>query len=431
LAPDPGNLLFELADAPDALLRLIHECLANTDDSSPNPQDRQQAFVATRMVEGLRQDGFPGTVEPAEAIIPVVDTTILAASTDNYASLALGYGTYDFPPGIQDDPDEEGGYDYMVVNTYLVRPFEEGVFPFDFSYKAEFAALSESRPRPDRPGLLSVTGKNHNRPLSRDATTDESVELQFLAPAFPQAYGVVKADSAGHITILNEERRFNPESYDPHIPDIPHSENVPGATCTFTDPFSPIPLGGSEDYGYFLAAVDLFGRWSAYDQRSYVANALPPQRPGLIAARLREVRPLPATNPPDLPCEVEIDFSWDWTERSPEKIQIGGGFYPYGSLRPPFQQRCCAADRDQFFRFWRAPGQRRWPLGGGDHPQRSRCRSEHTPLQTDRLECDGRLSRTPGQSGHSAGYGSLARGLQRHRPGPGTCSRWQPARDVV
>jgi hypothetical protein len=334
LAPDPASLLFELADTPDGLLRLVHECLSNTDDSSPNPQHRQQAYVATRTVQGLRQEGFPGTVEPAQAIIPVVNTTILAASTDNYASLALGYGTYDFPPAVQDDREGEGGYDYMVVNTYRVRPFEEGVFPFDFSHEVEFAALSESRPRPDRPSLLSVTGKNQNRPLSRDATTDESVQLQFLAPAFPQAYGIVKAGPGGHLTILNEERRFSPRSYTPHIPDIPNSENVPGATCSFTDPFSPTPLAGSENYDYFLAAVDLFGRWSAYDQHSYVAHALAPQRPGLIAARLRALRPLPAANPPDLPCEIEIEFSWDWTERSPEKIQIGGGFYPADRASP-------------------------------------------------------------------------------------------------
>lgn len=326
-APDPNNFLFQLADHPTSLLHLVKECLETTNDSSPDPKDRQQGYLAERKVEGLRQEGFPGTVEPGIAMIPVVSTTILSASTDNYAALALGYGTYDFAPNMHESNNERG-YDYMVTNEFMVRPFEESIFPFDFSYKAEFAALSEFRPRPTTPNFLSVEGKNQNRPLVRDAASDETVQLRFSAPDFPQGYGVVKSDSNRSIRILNNERHHNPDSYDPHIPDIPNPENVPVAPCTFTDSTSPIPLEGTEQYTYFLAGVDIFGRWSSFDQHSYTARALPPQRPGITSVRLKEVLPLPPGSPSSIPCTLEIECTWDWTERSPEKIELGGGFYP-------------------------------------------------------------------------------------------------------
>lgn len=335
-AADPAGFMFELAESPYNLLDLIRKCLVNTNDGSPNPKDRQQAFLVKRTVEGLRQDGFPGIVEPATAMIPVVSTTMLSVSTDNYASLGLGYGTYDFPPYRPDLKDYENVYDYMVTNEYLVRPFGINFMRRNYSVKIEFAALSEARPRPETPNLMRVERMNQNRPLGRDVRTDETVQLTFNAPTFPQGYGIVKSDSASKVTILNNERLYSPGSYNPHIPDIPNPENVPGANCTFTDSTSPVPLHGQETYNYFIAGIDQFGRWSAFGRRMYTAKAIPPQAPGLTSLKLTHNEPLPPGAPATMPCTLEIECTWDWTERSPEIIQIGGGFYPADKQTTPF-----------------------------------------------------------------------------------------------
>jgi hypothetical protein len=339
-APDPGNYLYELADHSGGILNLVEECLINTDDRSPDPNDRQPAYLAKRTVDGLRQDGFPGTIAPATALIPVVSTVLLSAGTDNYASLGLGYGTYDFPPYRQENNEGEEGFDYMVTNTYLVRPFESSIFPGYFAFEIEFAALSEFRPRPDTPNLLQVSRQNQNRPIIRDAQTDETVQLRFNAPDFPEGYGVIKSDSSSNVFILNDKLLFSGNAYHPYIPNIPNPENSSSAECTFTDSTSSLPLHGTETSRYFLAAVDLFGRWSNYSQRTYTAQAIPPQRPGLTHLRLKHVEPLASGYPAAVACTIELECTWDWTERTPDVIQIGGGFYPADQSSPPsFEDR--------------------------------------------------------------------------------------------
>lgn len=333
-APDPGNYLFELADTSDSLMNLINDCLVNTDDGDPDAKKRQGAYLAKLKVDGLRQDGFSGNIDPAEVLVPVVATTLLSTSTDNYASLGLGYGTYDFSPYSQENHDFESGYDYMVTNEYLIRPFDGTIFNFNFTIKVEFAALSEFRPRPVTPNIISIQGKNKNRPLVSDTASDETVEVKFSAPSFPQGYGIVKSDSSSKIYMLNNELLHNPNSYNPHIPNIPNPENISTTPCEFVDSISPIPLHGSETFKYFLVAIDIFGRWSGYGQRNYIAQSLPPQRPGLVSLRLSHIEAL-LTSSSSVACKMEIDCTWDWTERSPEKIQIAGGFYPADSDNPP------------------------------------------------------------------------------------------------
>ena len=329
-APDPGDLLFFLREAPESTLEIITKCLQNTDDFDPDPARRQPAFLYEQQVDGLRQDGYNGNVRPAKAQIPVLGTSMLAVGTDNYSSLGLGYGTYDFVNEIFQDNDRVG-FDYMVTNIYQVLAPP----PFNFKFKLEYAALSEDTPAPDTPIFTTAERQSINRPLQRNDAYSESVRLQYTMPAFlPQGNGIVRAFKSNP-TVLNKPRNLQMKGFLPFIPPLPEVSNAPDALVQYIDSALEMPDTGVLDYKYFVARIDVFGRWSPFAGRPYQSVAIAPQKPGLLSATLKHNEPLPPANIPDVPATLEIEFSWDWAERALAGMEFGGGFFPYTNPAAP------------------------------------------------------------------------------------------------
>jgi hypothetical protein len=323
LAPDPTRFLTELARGQTGLLPLIQKCLEQSDDGAADPADRQPAYVEKVRVPGLQQAGFPGLVNDGEALVPVVGTTLLAAMMDKYAGLALGYGTYDTSPKHEGEQ-----HFYMVTNTFTLRPYNGRIFGDRFVHRVEYAALVETLPRPVAPNLLGVEGMHRNRPLTRDGLSTEGVQLTFSAPSFPLAYGLVRQGPSGNHGILNGLRSAERDSYEPHIPSQSSPENASLQPLTYTVANAPLPVTGTLDYRYYLSAIDMFGRCSAFDEMAYQSRALAPQRPGLISVRLTHQDGLPNGTSANVLCDLEVTFSWDWAERTPGIIQLGGGYFP-------------------------------------------------------------------------------------------------------
>src|SRR5260370_42605261 len=82
---------------------MIERCLKQSVDSDPAKQ--QSAYVETITVPGIKQSNVPGAsanpAQTSQAALPIVGVAMLAASTDSYAAVALGYGTVDIPPRQQ------------------------------------------------------------------------------------------------------------------------------------------------------------------------------------------------------------------------------------------------------------------------------------------------------------------------------------------
>ncbi|SDD21294.1 hypothetical protein [Niabella drilacis] len=343
-------------------LPMINDCLTNCDDYSWVRETRQVFYKKEYTVDGLHQPGG-GPPQPAKAVIPVVNHTLLSVTNESPASLGLGFGTYDFPsmkqPGIETNEfkmmktyaaassQQLLGMDYMVTAAYVVRPFEKFEFSFleDLSRELVFAALNDERALPVTPEQLDAIGIQLNRPETRDAPYTQSVKLRWNQSVVPQGYGTAANYKAGSSTqVMNDAYPFDKDCYKNFFTPVPKVNGVeqdPGDVGRFiiNATEEPIPLYGSETHKYFVAGWDVFGRWSGWSKKNFMAAAPQPQQPGIMALNL-VLRPgvdlytlAPSQSP--VPCQLEIEFGWDWIDRSPSVIQIAGTFFDAALTEPP------------------------------------------------------------------------------------------------
>jgi hypothetical protein len=328
----------------DGLLPLINQCLTVSDDNSFFPSKRQPLFSAQQTVTGIHQ---PGASPGPDAIIqiPVVAATILAATTDNYAALALGFGTYDFPgpdrnrfavdthPAARAVNTNAVGYDYMVTSFYTVRPFEDFPMPFldDVSKSYEFAALSDEKPTPVATAVVESLSLLLNRPMHWDDAATESVKLRWPKPVVPQSYAFLASYKDGSSFVMNSPYPFQPGAYPSFNTNVPQNVSLnadPNDANQFIRVFSaePIPFTGVQLHKYFIACIDIFGRWSPFTRSLHSARSLNMLRPAVISVKL--IPPAaPAATDIVLTSSLQIEFAWDWQDRSVDTIEIAGQFF--------------------------------------------------------------------------------------------------------
>ena len=333
-APDINLYLDYLRQTSPGTVEMIRKCLENTSDDSLT--DRQVDYLYEISVEGIRQADLPGVApgrDPTEMKIPVVGITMLAVTGDSYAATALGYGTIDFPPFMQ----MESLAEFLLPPGMELIPFDYMVtaeFEFPFRMKREYAALAMPRSLPEIPTSLTASSHQQNRAPSRDAAITESVKLTWNLSLFPQGYAIAESESPGKVKILNSAR-FKDNGFEPFIPlRLPTSEGVlqPDARTTFIDPVSIVPISGTKRTRYLVAGLDVFGRWSDWQLTNYSISAPPVQKPGLHSVRiLIDGSPSGRIQP----CKLEIEFSWNWSDRSPDRIEFTGNFFT-GTTPPMF-----------------------------------------------------------------------------------------------
>jgi hypothetical protein len=351
-APDPKQYVDYLVHDSSSLLFDIQKCLENTNDSSWNPAERQPAFIAERHISGIYQRGIAPTTAGV-ARFPVVASALLQVSTDSFGSLALGYGTYDFANQTQVATSTAAlaaivqnivrGFDYKVEAPFILRPGIDidlpGLFEF-FSEKHVFTALSEDLPLPAPAADLRAPTLRVNRPLERDGVATEAVKISWAKPELPEAWGLAVSRNPGHSEWLNTENFFSEKSYQPYVTREPENEE-PGADTGrfhYVDPELELPLFGSAPTRYFVAGIDIFGRWSAFREIPHTGLAISPQRPVIHSIKLALPNPdgpYPPPAPADVSVNLEIEFSWEWSDRRAAQIQLAGQFFTAKTTPPP------------------------------------------------------------------------------------------------
>lgn len=324
-AADPYLFLDYLCNQKLCPLSLINQCLENTDDY--NPSKLQSKFIRRVTLSGIRQADLPGATpgsDPTEIKLPVVAVTMLSISTSSDAATGLGYGTIDFPPA--DDIERTNyiepvgtvhiAYDYMITSDFIL--------PLLGSF--ELAALALPRQNPESVTGLSVSTHQVHRAGTHDGMYSESVQVSWNLSFFPQAYAIIVSHEPDYSNVLNSLR---PEcgGYNPFVAVRPPGAGgspPAGFRTVFTDPVSPLPLDGSRTSRYLVAGTDVFGRWSDWRMVTYVANALPVIQPGLHSAVF--VQDMTSVIGRTVPSKMEIEFSWDWSDRSPDRIEFTGNF---------------------------------------------------------------------------------------------------------
>jgi hypothetical protein len=330
-SPEPGDYLKHLSGGVSSPLALISECLRNTDDTDLARLQRDYRHRISGL-PGVRQADIEGhrARDEMSVDLPLVESILLATSVDSDAATALGFGSIDFPLRVAGNgkdeflrPDDaiDGDYDYMVTATYVLPRYGP----------LELAAIAHARPVPQTPESLVAARLRLNRPAAQDEPANEAVELRWNYGPDPYAYALLASYEKGQTVLRNARRAFD-DGHHPYVPNRSIGDNGqnPEGDIRFVDPVSPLPLAGRTAWSYRVAAMDMFGRWSGYGSTTHQVAAPSVMTPVLHQARLEvdeealQSRTLPEGH---VPCSIQIEFSWDWTDRSPWQIEFTGGFF--------------------------------------------------------------------------------------------------------
>lgn len=337
-ATDTGEAAppFEPPD-PDALVRgelepvmeQLAEMLAETGDRS-----RHAGLVVERALNVPQS--VHGTDAPerwragSKAKLPPLRAALLAAGTDPYGALALGFGT------------SIDGSKLMTVPWALTHGLAQTastslLLMVTLEHKAEFAVKVGDREISvpfdhDLAALVVIGGAgpaaptvvrtNENRdtprldrPAGRDLPWLESVEVSWAAnrPAAasgmgPSTFAVLRSVGGSALEPALDKR-----------PSGGHRVFVPGLAgdtdrARFTSAAVPEQFPGeSIDARFAVAAQDWFGRWSGWASVDHKRVTVDPQRPAVRSVEVDEDGPSP---------EAVVEFTWDWSDRSPIAVHL-------------------------------------------------------------------------------------------------------------
>jgi hypothetical protein len=330
-AINPNEYIQFMRENLPSPIKLIKDCLMNSDDT--NDENLQAVYIHQQPdLRGIHQPDIPyedeePDTEPMTMDIPVALVHMLSAANDGKSATALGYGTFDLsprsltplPPEKHVPPSYQPYYDYMIVNSFTIPRFPEPL---------ELAALGLIIPYPDPPEQLTVETKGQNRPPARNRKSTESVEVSWDLGQFSQGYGIIKKENLLSPRFLNTSLWLPSGGYVPFIGRrMFYDEGAPPfdeKRVVFIDAISLLPLTGTEDSDYLIAGIDVFGRWTEWRQITHTANAPDLTKPGLHTARF--IPNFDTNGNRIISDKLEIEFSWDWSDRTPGKIELYGKF---------------------------------------------------------------------------------------------------------
>ncbi|HWS87546.1 MAG TPA: hypothetical protein VN282_11320 [Pyrinomonadaceae bacterium] len=359
----------------DAILDAITACLSNTDDTVSSKF--QNKFRYKKDVSGLQQQGQPADQSDPENKatfeIPVVRVTMANVSSDSYAATGLGYGTIDFPsvePGRQPvrniprpttdfkppgeaeppraarlQPDVGVGMASAVAQTVFNDPpgvpslhwdyMVTGPFTLLLGIKMELAAIATPSSEPVAAQSLTAASIAKGRPPGVDQESRETVRLRWLVSPYPEAYGVAVKRAGEVSTQMLNPPRGQAGGYQPYVPNRPapvEGQIPPGAKSDYFDSLAEVPFNGNAVNNYLVIGVDVFGRWAGWTKYDYIAKAPKVAQPGINSVKFW---PYGGSTGPEVPGRLVIEFGWDWTDRSPDRIEFTGKFFPVDGVSDP------------------------------------------------------------------------------------------------
>jgi hypothetical protein len=345
--PDPTHLVTKEADP---LVRGIGRLLTDVADpanhaikSYPTPVE------APRSVHGTAASLHWQSKQRDSDFFPL-GNMLIAAGTDAFAALALGFGTTLEPlrdPGSGTTTQPGAGLDiFMVtvehkVTVKLEMPFGSSI---ELVITGELATLCmglrEGALAPPA-GLSAELGpldppRHVDPPGTRDGRWLEAPQVSWVTPQIqsdttprPTGYAIARGLGAGPLGIRNEERAAG--GWTPFIAaDDPDREPPP--VTRFGDEDLPEKFPGDPAGAvYSVAATDWFGNWSPWVSADHALISVAPQIP---AVRRVKLDVLPSATPV-VPANAAVEFTWDWAHRSPKSISLRLLVHADGTPPPP------------------------------------------------------------------------------------------------
>lgn len=349
VAPDSSQLVTkELRPLVSAVARMLETV------SDPSKHAETSVPVTTkapRSVHGVAASAHWQSKTHDSELFPL-GGMLVAAGTDPFSALALGFGTtlgapaatqpssttistqplkFDFYMITVDHkvvlkfklPGAGTTIEFVVAGelTTLCMELQQGVVTAPQSLVAEPSPLDPPR-HIDPPGVL-------------DGRWLEAPNVSWAVPlltsdSMPRPTGYAVARGFGPAAM---EIRLEPRSSGGWTPFVaaedPNSE--PPALVRFNDDNVPERFPGDPNTVVFsVAATDWFGRWSSWVSADHSRIVVPPQVPSVKKVSLE----VPASATPVFPAVAAVEFMWDWSHRQPRQITLRLLVHAEGSAVP-------------------------------------------------------------------------------------------------
>jgi hypothetical protein len=268
---------------------------------------------------------------------------VFGASTDPLASLVTGFGTafedIDIPPVVLADRKLFGDpgrsdWDFMVTARYR-RGADHGSEEIEYAAIVFAPAVGTAPPVPaqiaaELDGLRAPAATDEDWRAIQRVTWDKLADgLPFRVGSY--AFARQPLAPAGTVVPLMGARPYD-DALQPisatTSPEQAELGRLQGLDETYGVQGAPAP----NVLLYALAHQDLFGLWSAWASRSAAVGEPPVQAVTLLAARLE---PQAAGTGASCPTTLVIEFSWDWANRSPRRLEFAGRLYGQTKLGDP------------------------------------------------------------------------------------------------
>lgn len=327
--PDADRLVRqELARLVDGLAKLVsvepnRARQAEVEVEVPMPAP---ASIHGRAASPRWNDQSRGSLRPLGAML-------LAAGTDPYAALALGFGTtvtHGEVPGAITDPR------VFLVTLEHEAETDVGLQGLTFELAGELAAVVarvDGTPPSEPVGVRADAPPAERIRLDRPAQVDgpwlEVVDVSWAAPPRPSAADIIPTGYA----VLES---IGPGAPQPVLEARPaggyrtHAVGADTDRVRFTRAGLPEAFPGDPiDVSYAVAGHDWFGRWGAWRSVAHTRVVVAPQVPAL-----RRTEALVGSGGAGPSGSLGVEFAWDWADRTPHTVHVRARMHPAGSPPP-------------------------------------------------------------------------------------------------
>jgi hypothetical protein len=273
-------------------------------------------------------DGITPQMGTPSALFSPLAVSLLAAASDPFSALGLGFGTaYGVPLTM--------GNDWMVTLDASIQPAADARLacgnPFfsggtPQSIDVSLAAFVIAPPMLSKPlaapAQLVVERRHVNRPTAVDLPWSESVDVRWQRP-LPR-FGLPRADGCAVLRRGAQEPTARPLLQERRsggwmpLVSTTVDEGAGQRREQLTDTIGH-PLLGSAANTYSVAGQDLFGRWSPWTSTApHQTLPDPVQRPQIVSASLSAVDDGSGLAAGTL----VVDVTWDWADRTLQQLEL-------------------------------------------------------------------------------------------------------------
>lgn len=271
--------------------------------------------------------------DPASTRFSPMEIMTFGAATDPLASLITGFGTAFNKTFRPDTLPFRGGSVAPVGIAFMVTArYENGAD--GNSDPVEYAAIliePDSAVPPPAPTNIEAFTEGYQSPNKRDLPWRSIVRLAWdkVPDTLPFRVGsyaaarLQQAPAGGVVPLMSPrlgDSALQPISATTSVQR--DRENLPLEVLDNSYPVAGTPSANLLRYG--LAHQDLFGLWSPWTVIGHRVEEPAVQKAALLSAKLNVVAPESGTV---CPASLVLDLAWDWTVRSPRRIELVGRLY--------------------------------------------------------------------------------------------------------